>query len=213
VNGAPVRVGSTVRVLFTQDLTGAANTGLVLTYNGVSIPVMVGKNGSLGALLPFDVGSSTYKYLQAYTTLEMTYDGTQFIVLGNPVVISNSDYTVYTDGSLTLNDNKNWEYDTEYYAGNFARRKLYTMYGYTNFEQNQLVSKVLNITGEVANIWLDISKCFISGSDWGTRQPWLTDLVDAMYVGSSNNDFTLYFKTSHVRGVLFYKVYYTKELA
>jgi hypothetical protein len=101
VNGASVRVGSTVRVLFTQDITGAANTGLVLTYNGVSIPVMVGKNGSLGALLPFDVGGGTYKYLQAYTTLEMTYDGTQFIVLGNPVVISNSDYTVYTDGKIT----------------------------------------------------------------------------------------------------------------
>jgi hypothetical protein len=31
----------------------------------------------------------------------MTYDGTQFIVLGNPVVISNSDYTVYTDGIIT----------------------------------------------------------------------------------------------------------------
>lgn len=101
VNGAPIRIGSTVRVLFTQDLTGAANTGLVLTYNGVGIPVMVGKNGSLGALLPFDVGGGTYKYLQAYTTLEMTYDGTQFIVLGNPVVISNSDYTVYTDGTTT----------------------------------------------------------------------------------------------------------------
>ena len=101
VNGAPVRIGSTVRVLFTQDVTGAANTGLVLTYNGVSIPVKVGKNGSLGALLPLDVGGGTYKYLQAYTTLEMTYDGTQFIVLGNPVVISNSHYTVYTDGSIT----------------------------------------------------------------------------------------------------------------
>lgn len=101
VNGAPVRIGSTVRVLFTQDITGAANTGLVLTYNGVGIPVMAGKNGSLGALLPFDVGGGTYKYLQAYTTLEMTYDGTQFIVLGNPVVISNSDYTVYTDGLNT----------------------------------------------------------------------------------------------------------------
>jgi hypothetical protein len=105
VNGAPVRIGSTVRVLFTQDLTGAANTGLVLTYNGVGIPVMVGKNGSLGALLPFDVGGGTYKYLQAYTTLEMTYDGTKFIIMGNPVVISNSDYTVYADGSITYKNN------------------------------------------------------------------------------------------------------------
>jgi hypothetical protein len=102
VNGAPIRVGSTVRILFTQDLAGAnTSTGLVLTYNGVGIPVMVGKNGSLGAFTATDVGSSTYKYLQAYTTLEMAYDGTQFIILGNPAVISNADYTVYTDGLLS----------------------------------------------------------------------------------------------------------------
>jgi hypothetical protein len=98
VNGAPIRIGSTVRVLFTQDLAGTANTGLVLAYNGVGIPVMVGKNGSLGAFLPFNVDSGTYKYLQAYTTLEMMFDGTQFIVLGNPVVLSTSEYTIYTDG-------------------------------------------------------------------------------------------------------------------
>jgi hypothetical protein len=117
INGAPVRIGSTVRVLFTQDITGAANTGLVLTYNGVGIPVKVGKNGSLGALLPFDVGGGTYKYLQAYTTLEMTYDGTQFIVLGNPVVISNSDYTVYTDGSITYTKQKvDNSFNTKFYV-------------------------------------------------------------------------------------------------
>ena len=44
---------------------------------------------------------TTYVYCQAYTTLEMMFDGTQFIIMGNPVVISNSDYTVYTDGSVT----------------------------------------------------------------------------------------------------------------
>ena len=48
---------------------------------------------------------TTYVYCQAYTTLEMMFDGTQFIIMGNPVVISNSDYTVYTDGSITYNKN------------------------------------------------------------------------------------------------------------
>ena len=44
---------------------------------------------------------TTYVYCQAYTTLEMMFDGTKFIIMGNPVVISNSDYTVYADGSIT----------------------------------------------------------------------------------------------------------------
>ena len=48
---------------------------------------------------------TTYVYCQAYTTLEMMFDGTQFIIMGNPVVISNSDYTVYTDGSMTYTAN------------------------------------------------------------------------------------------------------------
>lgn len=48
---------------------------------------------------------TTYVYCQAYTTLEMMFDGTQFIIMGNPVVISNSDYTVYTDGSFTYSIN------------------------------------------------------------------------------------------------------------
>lgn len=46
---------------------------------------------------------TTYVYCQAYTTLEMMFDGTQFIIMGNPVVISNSDYTVYTDGLINYN--------------------------------------------------------------------------------------------------------------
>lgn len=100
VNGAPIRVGSTVRVLFTQDIAGTdTSTGFAITYNGVEIPVMAGKNGSLAAFTASNMGDSTYKYLQAYTTLEMAYDGTQFIILGNPVVISSADYTIYTDGS------------------------------------------------------------------------------------------------------------------
>lgn len=45
--------------------------------------------------------STVYVYCQAYTTLEMMFDGTQFIIMGNPVVISNADYTIYTDGKNT----------------------------------------------------------------------------------------------------------------
>lgn len=54
---------------------------------------------------------TTYVYCQAYTTLEMMFDGTQFIIMGNPVVISNSDYTVYADGSITYTkDATNYRY-------------------------------------------------------------------------------------------------------
>ena len=133
VVGAPIRVGSTVRVLFTADLAGAdTTTGLVLTYNGVPLSVKVNKNGALGAFTATDVGSGTYKYLQAYTTLEMVYDGTQLIVLGNPAVISNADYTVYTDGQTIYKNqftntekklNKKW-FDADVYTRTFTNIAL-----------------------------------------------------------------------------------------
>ena len=95
-----------VRVLFTAELTAAnASTALVITYNSVNYNVKVCKDGSLVNYTPFLIGS-TYKYCQAYTTLEFIYDGTNFIVLGNPVVISSSDYTIYPDGTTKYNKTK-----------------------------------------------------------------------------------------------------------
>jgi hypothetical protein len=52
---------------------------------------------------------TTYVYCQSYTTLETMFDGTKFIIMGNPVVISNSDYTVYTDGSITYTATSTFE--------------------------------------------------------------------------------------------------------
>ena len=108
VNGAPLRAGSTVRIMFTADLVGTDTvTGLVLNYNGVNTPVKVGKNGSLANFVASEVSTGVYKYLQVYTTLELAFDGTQFIIIGNPVVLSSADYTIYADGYHTVNSVSN----------------------------------------------------------------------------------------------------------
>ena len=105
VYGKPLRTGSTVRIMFTADITGANTTSvLTLTYNGVDIPVKVGKNGSLSDFVASEVSTGVYKYVQAYTTLELMFDGTQFIIIGNPVVLSNADYTIYADGLRRVNN-------------------------------------------------------------------------------------------------------------
>ena len=108
-----------------------AATGLTLTYNGNTYAVKATANGALKDFTPYPITTETreltkgkteeteetktkgeiksgtratvtnYVFCQAYTTLEMMFDGNQFIIIGNPVVISNSDYTVYTDGSIT----------------------------------------------------------------------------------------------------------------
>lgn len=100
-NAPTIASGSIIRVMFTSAITGSdTTTALSLSYNGTSYPVKVGKQGSLSNFVASYV-NSTYTYLQAYTTLELAFDGTQFIIIGNPVVLSSSDYTIYADGSLT----------------------------------------------------------------------------------------------------------------
>ena len=101
ITGTPLKTGNVVRVYFTADITGANTTSaLVINYNGTNYNVKAPKNGALVNFVASNLGGSpvVYKYLQAYTTLELLFDGTQFVIVGNPVVISTADYTIYTDG-------------------------------------------------------------------------------------------------------------------
>ena len=101
ITGAPLKTGNVVRVMFTQAITGNdAATPLVINYNESDKTVKVNKNGTLVNFVAANVSSGVYKYLQAYTTLEMVYDGTQFIVIDNPVVISDPLYAIHADGSV-----------------------------------------------------------------------------------------------------------------
>ena len=116
ITGAPLKTGNVVRVFFTADVAGAnTSTALVLTYNSVNYTVKVPRHGSLANFVASDLGGSptVYKYLQAYTTLELLYDGTNFVIMGNPIVISGLNRCIYADGT----DEKKY-YDFSYYASN-----------------------------------------------------------------------------------------------
>lgn len=107
ITGAPLKEGGSVRVYFTVDLTAAnASTVLQLNYNGVNYYVKAPKDGTLINFVATNLGGSpaVYKYLQKYTTLELLFDGTQFVIIGNPVILSSADYTIYADGSKKYNE-------------------------------------------------------------------------------------------------------------
>lgn len=118
ITGKSLVSGASIKIMFTSDITGLnTSTVLSLTYNGTAYNVKVGKNGSLSNFVASEVSSGTYKYVQAYTTLELAFDGSQFIIIGNPVVLSSADYTIYADGHFEHNlynlsteilTNKNW---------------------------------------------------------------------------------------------------------
>lgn len=106
ITGAPLKAGSSVRVYFTVDLTAAnASTTLQLNYNNVNYYVKAPKDGTLINFVATNLGGSpaVYKYLQKYTTLELLFDGTQFVIIGNPVILSSADYTIYADGLQRVN--------------------------------------------------------------------------------------------------------------
>lgn len=134
VNGAPLYNGANIKVMFTSALAGTdTSTALVLNYNGSNITVKVPVNGALADYVAKAVdesGTTAYYFCQAYTTLELLFDGTYFVITNNPVVISNSDYTIYADGTKRVDvvekNNKNMVTSNATYRANEGE-KLFTI--------------------------------------------------------------------------------------
>lgn len=103
ITGPLLVSGGTIRVMFTQDITGSdTTTGLTVNYNGATKAVKVNKDGVLTALTAHEITTNVFKYIQKYTPLELYYDGVDtFIVMGNPLVLSGTDYKIYADGKTT----------------------------------------------------------------------------------------------------------------
>ena len=103
-NAPALQTGSVVKIMFGADVTGAnTSTALTISYNGSGKTVKVCKNGSLADVTAHEITSGTFKYIQSHTTIEFVYDGTYFVIVGNPVVLSGADYTIYADGKKVVN--------------------------------------------------------------------------------------------------------------
>ena len=90
----------TFQVLFVNGHNCVDST-TYMTLNDYNI--MVNKNGSLINLPIHEFTESNnvvYKSLQANTILNLFFDGTQFVVIGNPIVLSSTDYIIYANGKV-----------------------------------------------------------------------------------------------------------------
>ena len=97
VNGMPFKI------MFTANISGSNTTSaLSFSYKGTSYPVKITKGGTLQSIYAHNISSGVYRYIQAYTTIEVIYNSSNscFIVVGNPVVLSSDDYTIYADGKV-----------------------------------------------------------------------------------------------------------------
>ena len=101
ISSAPsIDTNNVVKIMFTSNI--AANdetTGMVITYKGTGYPVWACKDGTLVTLKGHTINGST-KYLQANTILELIFDGSKFIVIDNPVVLSGDGYKVHANGKV-----------------------------------------------------------------------------------------------------------------
>lgn len=106
INGPAVEEGLYIKVIFTSAISASDTvTPLEINYNGVSVPVKVMKAGVASDILAHEISSGVYSYLQAMVTFEMVYSSaeTAFILVGNPIVLSSTDYTIYADGNFDYN--------------------------------------------------------------------------------------------------------------
>ena len=101
LTGPQLGVGANFKVLFKAAISASdTTTPLSLTYNGTSYTVKARKDGALVNVLGHETATNIYKYLQAYTTIEFVFDGTNLIIMGNPVLLSDTDYTIYSNGYI-----------------------------------------------------------------------------------------------------------------
>ena len=116
-------VNLTVKIVFQNGHT-SADTLTNMTLNGKAI--LVNKNGTLTPI-PIQTltegGVTVYRTLQANTTLEMYYTKSvsgytngAYVVIGNPVVISTANYTIYADGYF--------EGEKQYPVGSIYQNKI-----------------------------------------------------------------------------------------
>ena len=106
-SGPAVEDGLYIKVIFTSAISGSDTvTPFEITYNGNSVPVKVMKSETASDILAHEVATSDYKYLQAMVTFEMVYSSAEsaFILVGNPIVLSSNDYTIYADGQIRYAD-------------------------------------------------------------------------------------------------------------
>lgn len=103
--------GQTIKICFANGHE-AANSSDVMTLNVNStgpVPIVSNQNGTLANLPIHELTAGTYSVLMANVTLEMYYTSNGFnsnpawVVIGNPVVLSSTDYTIYADGQTSYN--------------------------------------------------------------------------------------------------------------
>lgn len=95
---ATLSSGSVLPLYFTADIDGSnIEQTLTLTYNGTPYAVKVSQNGSLVDFSAQHIGAD-YKFIQANTAIDFMFDGTNLVILGNPIVLSSSTYIYHADG-------------------------------------------------------------------------------------------------------------------
>lgn len=104
VTGSALYNNAPVKIFFTSQINGSdGSSALVINYNGSNIPVKVPKDGSLVNFTANNI-NGTYIYCQVYTTLELLYNGTNFVIIGNPIVYSTSGRIIHADGTGLVNE-------------------------------------------------------------------------------------------------------------
>lgn len=100
ITGAPaIETGNVIKIMFGADVMGIdTTTGLIISYNGSTKTVKVNKNGSLEEMKAHKITPGTFKYIQANTIIEFVYDGVDFVVIGNPLVMADTSYKIYANG-------------------------------------------------------------------------------------------------------------------
>lgn len=100
--------GQTIKICFANGHEAGNSTDyMTLNVNSTGpVPIVSNQNGTLANLPIHELTAGTYSVLMANVTLEMYYTSNGFnsnpawVVIGNPVVLSSTNYTIYANGQI-----------------------------------------------------------------------------------------------------------------
>lgn len=101
ITNLTINTGDTLKVTFDSNVEGEdTSTPFTLSYENTDYPVKAYKEGQLVSIYAKELTTGNYMYIHKGVFLDLWFDGEQFIVIGNPVVLSGVDYKVYANGKV-----------------------------------------------------------------------------------------------------------------
>ena len=193
--GFILQTGAVARVLFVNENSEANPT--LRVNSETAVPIKALKGGTKIAP-PVHNGkwrgasTATDETWQPYTQLDLMYDGTDFVILGNPLVEDGDTYSIYANGWNDTDEYSTSEIKTNkvWIDGKPIYRKCF--YSATGYTANQTIGNITNldkVLNIICNVFNNANKSVYPNFDDSIEGFYIVNTVNGNVIARLSGDF------------------------